>query len=83
MKPKILSWNLRGLNQRDKRLRIWSLLRIWKVIFFVFKKLNWSLFLGLWCTVYGVVSMWIGIIWDREGLPEGFVDVREESGEKD
>ena len=30
MKPKILSWNVRGLNDRNKRLRIKSLLRMWK-----------------------------------------------------
>jgi exonuclease III len=31
MKHKILSWNVRGLNDRDKRLRISNLLRLWKV----------------------------------------------------
>jgi exonuclease III len=31
MKPKILSWNVRGLNNRSKRLRICNLLRDWKV----------------------------------------------------
>lgn len=31
MKPKILSWNVRGINDVNKRLRIRSLLRSWKV----------------------------------------------------
>jgi len=31
MKPKILSWNVRGLNELDKRLRIKGLIRDWKV----------------------------------------------------
>ncbi|XP_040986403.1 uncharacterized protein LOC121234516 [Juglans microcarpa x Juglans regia] len=31
MKPKILSWNVRGLNDSNKCLRIKSLLRMWKV----------------------------------------------------
>jgi exonuclease III len=31
MKHKIISWNVRGLNERDKRLRISNLLRLWKV----------------------------------------------------
>jgi len=30
MKPKILSWNVRGLNKGDKRLRVRNLLRQWK-----------------------------------------------------
>ena len=31
MKHKIISWNVRGLNVREKRLRICNLLRLWKV----------------------------------------------------
>ncbi|KAG6659987.1 hypothetical protein CIPAW_03G074300 [Carya illinoinensis] len=31
MKPKIVSWNVRGLNEATKRLRIRNLLRGWKV----------------------------------------------------
>ena len=31
MKHKILSWNVKGLNDRDKRLRISNLIRLWKV----------------------------------------------------
>jgi hypothetical protein len=31
MKLSILSWNVRGLNQRDKRLRVSNMLRDWKV----------------------------------------------------
>jgi exonuclease III len=31
MKLSILSWNVRGLNKRDKCLRVSNLLRDWKV----------------------------------------------------
>ncbi|KAG6638248.1 hypothetical protein CIPAW_10G022700 [Carya illinoinensis] len=31
MKPKIVSWNVRGLNEINKRLRIRNMLREWKV----------------------------------------------------
>ncbi|KAG6660252.1 hypothetical protein CIPAW_03G092400 [Carya illinoinensis] len=31
MKPKILSWNVRGINDVNKHLRIRSLLRSWKI----------------------------------------------------
>jgi hypothetical protein len=30
MKPKILSWNVRGLNEGEKRLRVRNLLRQWE-----------------------------------------------------
>jgi exonuclease III len=31
MIPKIVSWNVRGLNERNKRMRIRGLLRDWEV----------------------------------------------------
>ena len=31
MNLKLLSWNVRGLNETDKRLQICNLLRSWKV----------------------------------------------------
>jgi exonuclease III len=31
MKPKLLSWNVRGLNESGKRLRVRNLLKQWKV----------------------------------------------------
>jgi exonuclease III len=31
MKPKIITWNVRGLNELNKRLRIKGLIREWKV----------------------------------------------------
>jgi exonuclease III len=30
MKPKIFSWDVQGLNERDKRMRVKNLLREWK-----------------------------------------------------
>jgi exonuclease III len=38
MKPKILSWNVRGLNNRFKCLRISNLLRDWKVDIMCFQE---------------------------------------------
>jgi hypothetical protein len=38
MKHKILSWNVRGLNDRDKHLRISNLIRLWKVDIVCFQK---------------------------------------------
>jgi exonuclease III len=38
MKHKIISWNVRGLNVRDKRLKISNLLRLWKVDIFCFQE---------------------------------------------
>jgi exonuclease III len=53
MKPRILSWNMRGLNKRRKRLRISNLLRDWKadVIYFQetkLKSLSRSVLRSLW-----------------------------------
>jgi exonuclease III len=38
MKPRILSWNVRGLNKRSKRLRISNLFRDWKVDIICFQE---------------------------------------------
>jgi exonuclease III len=72
MKPKILSWNVRGLNERDKRLRIRSLLRDWKVDIVCLQETKLEFVSRAVCAVYGVVNMWIGVIWGREGLSERF-----------
>ena len=29
MNVKIVSWNVRGMNEKDERLQIWNLIRIW------------------------------------------------------
>jgi hypothetical protein len=59
---KILSWNVRGLNEGDKRLRVRNLLRQWKADIICFRKLNWNSFLAVLCEACGDVSMWIGVI---------------------
>jgi endonuclease/exonuclease/phosphatase family metal-dependent hydrolase len=38
MKPRILSWNVRGLNEWSKRLRISHLLRDWNVDIICFQE---------------------------------------------
>jgi endonuclease/exonuclease/phosphatase family metal-dependent hydrolase len=53
MKPKILSWNGRGLNKGDKRLKVRNLIRQWKadIICLQETKLEFisnSLVRGLW-----------------------------------
>jgi hypothetical protein len=40
MKHRILSWNVRGLNDMAKRLRISNLLRVWKVDIVCFQETN-------------------------------------------
>jgi hypothetical protein len=51
--PKILSWKVLGLNERDKRLRVKNLLREWKADIVNY----WSMCLELLYAVYGVVIM--------------------------
>jgi hypothetical protein len=55
MKPKLLSWNVRVLNEGDKCLRVRNLLREWKVDI-VFKKLSLKSCLVVLCVGYGVAS---------------------------
>jgi hypothetical protein len=43
MKLKIVSWNVRGLNENEKRLRIRGFLRDWKV----YDHVNWEFLLYL------------------------------------
>jgi hypothetical protein len=43
MKPQLLSWNVRGLNEGDKCLRVRNLLRDGRQILVVFRKLYWSM----------------------------------------
>jgi len=53
MKPKLLSWNVRGLYELeslDSRMQI----------SFVYRNLNWSSFSAVLCIVCGGVNMWIG-----------------------
>jgi hypothetical protein len=56
IKPKLLSLNVRGLNEAGLGL-----------ILCIFKKLSWRLCLVVLCVVCGAV-MWIGVAWILEGL---------------
>ena len=42
MNVKIISWNVRGLNEQDKRLRVKNLIRNGGQMWFVFKKPKWG-----------------------------------------
>jgi hypothetical protein len=63
MKYRILSWNVRGLNDRDERLRISNLLRLWKVDIVCFQEtklvsISNCLVQSLWGCPYVVGAMW-------------------------
>jgi exonuclease III len=62
MKPRILSWNVRGLNKRSKRLRISNLLRDLKVDVICFQETKVHCMLRSLCVAYGVAIMWIGAV---------------------
>jgi exonuclease III len=78
MKHKILSWNVRGLNDRDKCMRISNLLRQWKVDIVCFQETKmenpsngfvqnlWGCPYADWCHVNSRgASGGILIMWDR------------------
>ncbi len=68
MKPKILSWNARGLNEGDTCLRVRNLLRDWKVEIVCFQETKLEV---MSCSVVrscGVSIMWIGVVWILEGF---------------
>jgi exonuclease III len=81
MKHKIISWNVRGLNERDKRLRISNLLRLWKVDIICLQKTKmesisnnfvqslWGCPYMDWCRVDSRgASGGILIMWDRRAV---------------
>jgi exonuclease III len=53
MKPRILSWNVRGLNKRKKRLRNSNLLRDWKADIICFQETK----------VHGISSSFVRSLW--------------------
>lgn len=63
MKPEILSWNVRGINDVNKRLRIRSLLRNWKIDIVCFREMKMgfidrSIIHSLWgCAFVGWVYL--------------------------
>ena len=72
MKPKILTWNVRGLNEGNKHLRIRNLLQDWKVDIVCLQEtklfsLSQRLVRSLWRCNY-----WIGCVLTLVGCPGGF-----------
>jgi exonuclease III len=54
MKPKMLSWNVRGLNDGDKCLRVRNLLREWKVDIVCFEETKLEVvFRSVVCSLWG------------------------------
>jgi hypothetical protein len=53
VKPRILSWNVRGLNKKSKHLRISNLLRDWKVDIICFQETK----------VHGMSSDFVRSLW--------------------
>jgi hypothetical protein len=74
MKPKIITWNVRGLNVVDKRLRIRGLLREWKADVVCLQEtklevISREVIRSLWGGGGGGGgNMWIGAIWVLVGL---------------
>jgi hypothetical protein len=81
MKHRILSWNVRGLNDRAKRLRISNLLRLWKVDVVCFQETKmmsisnclvhslWDCLYVDWCHVDSRgASGGILLMWDRRAV---------------
>ena len=81
MKHNIISWNVKGLNERDKRLRISNLLRLWKVDIVCFQETKmetisnsfvqslWGCPYVDWCHVDSRgASGGILIMWDRRAI---------------
>ena len=60
MNLKINSWNVRGLNEKDKRLQIRNLIRIWQVDIICLQETKMVLILGDLLKDFGVVNM---LIW--------------------
>jgi exonuclease III len=58
MKPKLLSWNVRGLNEGNKCLRVKNLLREWKVDTVCFQETKLEVM-----SRSVVRSWWVAIIW--------------------
>lgn len=53
MNLKILSWNVRGLSERDKGLQIWNLIRSWRAYIICLQEIE------LECIIRGLVrSLW-------------------------
>jgi len=77
MKPKILSWNVRELNEGEKRLKVRNLLRQWKAyiiclqetklefIFDSFVRNPWSYPFADWCYLACGASSGMLIMWDK------------------
>jgi hypothetical protein len=70
MKHKILSWNVRGLNDMDKRLRISNLLRLWKVDIVCFQETK----------IERMSSWFVHSLWDCPYVDWCHVDSRGASG---
>jgi hypothetical protein len=67
MKPRILSWNVRGLNKKSKCIRISNLLREWKVDISTSKKPRFMVCRVVLCTAYVVAIMWTSVVWTPVG----------------
>jgi exonuclease III len=72
MKPKIVSWNVRGMNEIEKRWKIRRLLREWKADIVCLQETKLEVISReVIRSVWGVYML-IGCIWGRGGLLEVF-----------
>jgi hypothetical protein len=70
MKPRFLSWNVRGLNKRSKRQGLVTCSKIGRWILFAFNKLSFIVYRAMLCAAYGVAIMWTSVPWIPVG-PQG------------
>jgi exonuclease III len=62
MKPKIIAWNVRGLNAFKKRFRIRGLLLEWKADIVCLVETKMGVISREWFVAYGEGNMWDGCI---------------------
>jgi hypothetical protein len=73
MKLKILSWNVRGLNEEEKRMRIKGLIREWMEDIVYLQETKLQFINREVLRVYGVVLMWIGVFLGSRGASGGIL----------
>jgi hypothetical protein len=65
MNVKILSWNIRGLNDRDKQLQVRSFIKHWGADVICRQETKIELVSKNFFVICGVFIMWIGCFWDQ------------------
>jgi endonuclease/exonuclease/phosphatase family metal-dependent hydrolase len=81
MKLKILSWNVRGLHEKDKRFRIRNLLKLWGPHIICFQETKIGIDYSGYCSQYlGFSSSGLGVSWLQWGIRWYSVNVGYQGG---